>query len=98
MLSNVKFIQEKKVIKKYFDDIAADTGKICFGVEDTMKCLDSGAIETLLLYENLEHWRVTLKNPSTQVDVPMCAREREAWARACVCLCARARGAGNGAN
>jgi len=66
MLSNVKFIQEKKVIKKYFDDIAADTGKICFGVEDTMKCLDSGAIETLLLYENLEHWRVTLKNPSTQ--------------------------------
>ena len=35
MLSNVKFIQEKKVIKKYFDEIAQDTGKICFGVDDT---------------------------------------------------------------
>ena len=31
ILSNVKFVQEKKVIKKYFDEIAQDTGKICFG-------------------------------------------------------------------
>jgi peptide chain release factor subunit 1 len=56
MLSNVKFIQEKKVIKKYFDEIAQDTGKICFGIDDTMKCLESSAVETLMVWENLEHW------------------------------------------
>lgn len=65
MLSNVKFIQEKKVIKKYFDEIAQDTGKICFGIEDTMRCLDSGAIEMLMCWENLEHWRVEVKHPTS---------------------------------
>jgi len=67
MLSNVKFIQEKKVIKKYFDEIAQDTGKICFGIDDTMKCLESSAVETLMVWENLEHWRVEVRNPVTDV-------------------------------
>mmetsp|Transcript_47039 Transcript_47039/g.110839 ORF Transcript_47039/g.110839 Transcript_47039/m.110839 type:complete len:454 (+) Transcript_47039:171-1532(+) len=62
VLSNVKFIQEKKIIKKYFDEISQDTGKICFGVDDTMKCLESGAVETLIVYENLEHIRYHLKS------------------------------------
>ncbi|KAJ1479941.1 peptide chain release factor eRF1/aRF1, partial [Baffinella frigidus] len=57
VLSNVKFVQEKKVVKKYFDEIAQDTGKICFGVDDTMKCLEAGAIETLVVWENLENIR-----------------------------------------
>ena len=34
-LSNVKFVQEKKLISKYFDEISQDTGKFCFGLEDT---------------------------------------------------------------
>lgn len=37
VLANVKFIQEKKLIGKYFDEISQDTGKYCFGVEDTLK-------------------------------------------------------------
>jgi peptide subunit release factor 1 (eRF1) len=36
-LANVKFIQEKKLIGRYFDEISQDTGKYCFGVEDTLK-------------------------------------------------------------
>lgn len=36
-LQNVKFIQEKKLIGRYFDEISQDTGKYCFGVEDTLK-------------------------------------------------------------
>mmetsp|Transcript_48599 Transcript_48599/g.78239 ORF Transcript_48599/g.78239 Transcript_48599/m.78239 type:complete len:455 (-) Transcript_48599:332-1696(-) len=65
LLSNVKFIQEKKVIKKYFDEIAQDTGKICFGIDDTMQCLDSGAVDMLMVWENLEHWRLETRNPVT---------------------------------
>lgn len=30
-LTNVKFVQEKKLIAKFFDQIAQDTGKYCFG-------------------------------------------------------------------
>lgn len=68
VLSNVKFVQEKKVIKKYFDEIAQDTGKICFGIDDTMKCLESSAVETLMVWENLEYWRLEVRNPTTGTD------------------------------
>ena len=60
-LSNVKFIQEKKLIGKYFDEISLDSGKVCYGVDDTMKALEGSAVETLIVYENLEITRWVLK-------------------------------------
>ena len=36
-LGNVKFIQEKKLIGKYFEEISQDSGRVCYGVEDTLK-------------------------------------------------------------
>ncbi|GAB7347776.1 hypothetical protein MBLNU459_g5320t1 [Dothideomycetes sp. NU459] len=61
-LGNVKFIQEKKLINRYFDEISQDSGKVCYGVEDTLKALDAGACETLIVFENLEVTRWTLKS------------------------------------
>ncbi|GHP02857.1 eukaryotic peptide chain release factor subunit 1-3 [Pycnococcus provasolii] len=65
VLSNVKFIQEKKLIAKFFDEVAQDSGKYVFGVEDTLTCMDMGAVETLVVWENLEIYRTTLKNVGT---------------------------------
>jgi len=62
-LTNVKFVQEKKVIGKFFENIALDTGMICFGVEDTMKAMELGALETMMLFENIEIMRYEIKNP-----------------------------------
>ena len=62
VLSNVKFIQEKKLIGRYFDEISQDTGKFCFGVDDTLKALEMGAVETLIVWENLDMTRFLLKN------------------------------------
>lgn len=64
-LQNVKFIQEKKLIGRYFDEISQDTGKYCFGVEDTLKGLELGAVETLICWENLDIQRYVLKNHTT---------------------------------
>ncbi|GAB7343788.1 hypothetical protein MBLNU457_1761t1 [Dothideomycetes sp. NU457] len=61
-LSNVKFIQEKKLINKYFDEISQDTGKVCYGLDDTLKALELGACEQLVVFENLETVRWTLKS------------------------------------
>ena len=61
-LSNVKFIQEKKLINKYFDEISQDTGKVCYGIEDTMRALEMGAVETLIVFENLEMTRWEMKS------------------------------------
>jgi len=67
VLSNVKFIQEKKLISAFFEEIALDTEKYCFGVEDTLRALDIGAVQTLIVWENLEMTRYTFKNPSSGV-------------------------------
>jgi peptide chain release factor subunit 1 len=60
-LANVKFVQEKKIMSSFFEEIATDSGRICYGVQDTMKALEMGALKTLLLYENLDYFRVSLK-------------------------------------
>jgi len=65
ILSNVKFVQEKRLIGKYFDEISQDTGKYVFGVEDTLKALEMGAVEILIVWESLDVSRYTLKNSVT---------------------------------
>ncbi|CAG9313497.1 unnamed protein product [Blepharisma stoltei] len=67
-LSNIKFIREKKVMSKFFEEVAQDTKKYCYGVEDTMKSLIMGAVEVILLFENLNFTRYVLKNPTTGVE------------------------------
>lgn len=64
-LSNVKFIQEKKLIQRYFDEISQNTSRYCFGVDDTLKALEMGAVETLIVWENLAITRYVLRNNSS---------------------------------
>jgi peptide chain release factor subunit 1 len=61
-LANVKFVQEKKLLNTYFDEISQDTGKFCYGIEDTLKALDLGACEILIVHENLNIVRYTMKD------------------------------------
>lgn len=61
-LANVKFVQEKKLLTNYFDEISQDTGKFCYGIDDTLKALDLGAVEILILFENLETVRYVFKD------------------------------------
>lgn len=63
-LLNVKFIQEKKLISQYFEEISQDTGKYCFGINDTLQALELGAVHTLIVWENLETIRYVLKASS----------------------------------
>lgn len=67
-LQNVKFIQEKKLIGRYFDEISQDTGKYCFGVEDTLRALELGSVETLICWENLDIQRYVLKNHANSIS------------------------------
>lgn len=62
-LADVKLVQEKKLLQRYFDEIAQDTGKFCFQVQDTMTCLEMGAVETLIVWDNLALDRVRVRNP-----------------------------------
>jgi peptide chain release factor subunit 1 len=62
-ISNVKFVQEKKIVSKFFENISMDTGMVVFGVDDTMKAFEEGNAERLMMFENLETMRYVVKNP-----------------------------------
>ncbi|KAI0345076.1 peptide chain release factor eRF/aRF subunit 1 [Trametopsis cervina] len=76
-LANVKFVQEKKLIQKYFDEISQDTGRYCFGVDDTLKALELGAVETLIVWENLDITRYVLRNAAGEEIIVHANKEQE---------------------
>jgi len=77
-LSNVKFIQEKKLIGKYFEEISQDSGLVCYGVDDTLKALELGAVDILIVFENLEINRWTLKDSNGVITVLHTTKQSEA--------------------
>lgn len=64
-LSNVKLMKEKKLLQRFMEEISQDTGKYCFMVQDTLKALDLGAVEDLIVWDNLDVNRFVLRNQST---------------------------------
>ena len=60
-LSGIKFVKEKKLISEFFDHIYQDTGKFCFGTDETLMALEMGAAETIICWDGLETQRIVLK-------------------------------------
>ena len=67
-LGTVKLMKEKKLLQSFMDQISQDTGKYCFMVDDTLKALELGAAEDLIIWENLEISRFVLRNSSTSEE------------------------------
>jgi len=67
-LTNVKFIKEKKVLNDYFEQISQDTGKYVFGIHETLKSLEMGAVENLILWENLDVTKFKIYENVTKED------------------------------
>lgn len=63
-LGSVKLMKEKKLLQKYMEEISQDSGKYCYMVEDTFKALELGAVEDLIIWENLDIDRIVLRNTS----------------------------------
>ena len=83
ILSNVKLLKEKKVIDEYFEEIRLNKGKYCFGIQQTCEALEQGAVEKLIVWEELAmmrniltdfdgneviHYTKTEKEPVIKVD------------------------------
>ena len=58
-------MREKNLVSKFFENIDMDTGMIVYGVDDTMKSVINGVVETVVCWEGLPHHRVQVKNKET---------------------------------
>ena len=78
-LGEVKLMKEKKLLQVFMDQISQDTGRYCFMVDDTLKALELGAAEDLIIWENLEVARFVLRNSSTSEETILhLTKEQEA--------------------
>lgn len=61
ILKDVRLVREQELLNKLFEMIS--TGGACsFGVRETMLAWDAGAIETLILYDELDLYRCAMKD------------------------------------
>ena len=67
-MANVKLMKEKKVLQEFMEQLSLDTGKVGYTLQDTLKALECGAVEDLILWDNLEVERYVLRNPSTKEE------------------------------
>ncbi len=62
LLSSMQYVIEQKLLSKYLTEIAKDTGMYTFGCSDTIKALEAGAVDTLIVHDNLKIEKITVKN------------------------------------
>lgn len=60
-----RFAREKIICSKFYEEIAKDTHMVVYGMQDTMKALEGGALESMMVYENAEFFRLQLRNKDT---------------------------------
>ncbi|KAL4182024.1 hypothetical protein AMTRI_Chr12g273940 [Amborella trichopoda] len=67
------------ILSNYFEEISQDPDKYVFGVDDTLKALKMGAMETIIVWENLDINRYSLKNSVTgEIVVKHLGKDQEA--------------------
>jgi peptide chain release factor subunit 1 len=57
-IEDVKYIREKQVMQRFMKEISTDTGLASYGLEDIKKALNYGVVDTLLLSEKLDLYKV----------------------------------------
>lgn len=58
LLVNVKLVEEQRQLQAFFDNIAQDTGKYIFGIDQVLSQFTVGTIETLFVWDILAVTRI----------------------------------------
>jgi peptide chain release factor subunit 1 len=61
IMRKVRYIEEKEVMQKFLYEVGHDTGMITYGEGEVRRLLQSGAVRTVLISEDLDLVRVTVK-------------------------------------
>jgi len=60
-IEDVKYIREKLVMQRFMKEITNDSGLATYGLEEVQKALNYSAVDTLILSEKLDSYRVKLE-------------------------------------
>lgn len=51
LLKDVRYVKEREILSQFYELISKNVNKYCYGFKDTMKALDEGYLDTLLISE-----------------------------------------------
>ncbi|AYV83809.1 MAG: hypothetical protein Hyperionvirus12_6 [Hyperionvirus sp.] len=57
ILKNVRYVKEKKLLGRFNNELIRDTGKISYGLRETMRALDSKLVSELIVCETIMYPR-----------------------------------------
>lgn len=66
LLSNLEVVKEKKLMERFMKELVSDKGLAAYGEDSVRSNLQMGAVETLLLSEDLRKSRLTIKCQNCQ--------------------------------
>ncbi|MBD3202710.1 peptide chain release factor 1 [Candidatus Woesearchaeota archaeon] len=74
VLAQEEISQEKEIMRQFFEHLSTNPGMVAYGKKETEKCLKIGAVETLLLSEELddeaiENFEKEAENYSSKVEI-----------------------------
>jgi peptide chain release factor subunit 1 len=61
IMRKVRYIEEKQIVQQFLYEVGHDTGMITYGEAEVRKALEAGAVRTLLISEDIDLLRVTVK-------------------------------------
>jgi len=61
IMKKVRYIEEKQLMQKFLYEVGHDSGFITYGEAEVRRLMNSGAVRTVLLSEELDLYRVTIK-------------------------------------
>jgi peptide chain release factor subunit 1 len=61
IMRKVRYIEEKQIMQQFLYEVGHETGMITYGEVEVRKALEAGAVRTLLISENIDLLRVTVK-------------------------------------
>lgn len=66
LFKSVKYVEEKRILAKFFKEVSTDSKLYCASINTTMTALiELGAVEHLIIYEDLDAYRVVLRSKET---------------------------------
>ncbi len=61
ILENVRYVKEKQLIQKFLELLVKDSDLVTYGIREVKKMLEQGAVDLLLISEDLELEKIKLK-------------------------------------
>lgn len=64
ILAEASITRERRLLERFFSELAKDTGLATYGIKETLKALEMGAVDILILSEDFDWLKISFECPS----------------------------------